>query len=241
MTSLSDARCPTKADQLIRQICTQLRKGNEVTQGNTNGTSTAPIAPTAPPDELRRVATPTASALAEQLATFEELQTVLRCCERLVSDLAAAEPDDVVLEGVWTTALLSYGRCFATGQAGTALTEADLTATKLQGDVLKWHSVLLQMRDYYTDGCVNPRERFSVGVALDGDGAASGVGMTSARQPSVDDLTVRQTGAIAYALSALVDERIAAQQEKVFEQVKKLSKAELSKLTRLELAEPEPI
>ena len=53
-----------------------------------------------------------------------------------------------------------------------------------------------------------------MGVALDHGGAADGIAITSARQPLVDDLTVRQTGAIAYGLSALVNDRIVAQQSR---------------------------
>lgn len=198
------------------------------------------VPPTAPA-ALRLLDTASAAALVELLATFEDLQTVLKCCERLVSELADRDggPDDVVVEAVWTMALLSYGRCFSTGRAGTALTDADLTATQPGGDVLDWHRVLMRLRDHYGDPAANPRERFSVGVAQDPDGAASGVAVTSARQPLVDDLTVRQTGAIAFALSSLVNDRITAQQEKVFGEVKDTPKADLEKLTRLEVADPD--
>jgi ABC-type Na+ transport system ATPase subunit NatA len=84
---------------------------------------------------------------------------------------------------------------------------------------------------------VSPREQFSVGVAQDPNGAANGVGVTSARQPLVDDLTVRQIGAIAFALSGLVNDRITAQQEQVFLQAKQLPKADLDKLARLDVAQ----
>ena len=80
--------------------------------------------------------------------------------------------------------------------------------------MLEWHRLLLQLRDHYADPAVNPRERFSVGVAQDAHGTPSGVAITSARQPLVDDLTVRQTGAIAYALSGLVNERIESRQRR---------------------------
>ncbi len=51
---------------------------------------------------------------------FDELQVVLQCCERLVADLAAdAESDPIVLEAVWTTALLCYARCFASDSRRT--------------------------------------------------------------------------------------------------------------------------
>ena len=194
--------------------------------------------PTTPPTALRLLDTASASALVELLATFEDLQTVLRCCERLVSELADGdgEPDDILVEAVWTVALLSYARCFSAGEAGPALTENDLTMTQSHGDVLDWHEILLQLRDHYADPTANPRERFSVGVAQDPNGAANGVAVTSARQPLVDDLTVRQTGAIAFALSGLVNDRITAQQEKVFGEVKHTPKADLDKLARLDIA-----
>lgn len=196
--------------------------------------------PSKAPDALRLLGTPSAAILAALNATFEDLQTVLRCCERLVAALAeeTTEPDDILVEGVWTTALLSYGRCFS-GDGGAALTEDDLESTKSHEEALKWHRILRQLRDQYADPAANPRERFSVGVAQGADGAADGVAITSARQPLVDDLTVRQTGAIAFALSGLVNDRIAAQQAKVYDEVKGLGKAELDRLERIEVATAE--
>jgi hypothetical protein len=196
-----------------------------------------------PPEALRQLDTPGAAALADLAATFEDLQTVLRCCERLVSALTAAdkgaEPDDVLLEAVWTMALLSYGRCFSAGGARpAALTEDDVTTAQPSGDVLSWHRVLMQLRDHQADATANPREQFSVAVAQDGDGAATGVAITSVRQPLVDDITVRQTGAIAFALSGLVNERIAVQQQHVFEELRAISRQDLDRLPELDVARP---
>ncbi len=191
------------------------------------------------PTALRRVEGTSARALADLNARFEDLQTVLRCCERLVAELKADPVNGAVVEGLWTTALLSYARCFSVGVTDTALTEADLTATQPHGEVLDWHKVLLQLRDHYADRTTNPRERFSVGVALNDTGAAEGIAITSAQQPLVDDVTVRQTGAIAYALSELVNGRIAAKQEKVFGELKVASVAELDKLSTLDIVEPD--
>lgn len=193
------------------------------------------------PKALRRLDSLGAKALAELVATFDELQSVLRCCERLVAALAPDDgvPDDVLVEAVWTMALLSYTRCFTVSAAGTALTEDDITAAKAHGDALEWHRMLLRLREHYADPVVNPRERFSVGVAQDSNGAASGVAITSTRQPLVDDLTVRQTGAMAYALSALVDERITAQQQKLFAEVKETPRSVLDKLAQIEVIEAE--
>lgn len=192
------------------------------------------------PEVVRRLDTASAQTLAELAATFEDLQTVLRCCERLVSDLGAdADADEVAVEAVWTMALLCYARCFTPGEAGTALTEADLTATQSNSEVLDWHKVLLQLRDHYADPTTNPRERFSVGVSQDEGGAANGVAITSARQPLVDDLTVRQTGAIAFSLSGLVNDRIAAQQQQVFGELTDMPKADLNSLEQIDVAQPD--
>lgn len=193
-----------------------------------------------PPAKVRRLDGGQAAILADLTARFDDLQTVLRCCEQLVAALSAdGDPDDVVVEAVWTTALLSYARCFAVGEPDTALTESDLTTTLDNDEVLGWHKVLLQLREHYADPSTNPRERFTVGVAQGADGSAGGVAITSARQPLVDDLTVRQTGAIAFALSGLVNDRIVAQQKKVFAEVGELSQSELDELEEVDLAQPE--
>ncbi|MDQ3627736.1 MAG: hypothetical protein M3419_02780 [Actinomycetota bacterium] len=192
------------------------------------------------PAVVRRLTTPPALALADLAATFDDLQSVLRCCERLVSELGSEQdqPDDLALEAFWTTAVLSYARCFSTETRPTGLTTEDVTATGLAGEVLDWHRVLLQLRDHYADLAVNPREAFSVGASQDAAGAADGIAVTSTRAPSVDEVTVRQAGAIAYALSGVVDRRIAEQQQEVFATLTSLSKADLDQLQLLEVVAP---
>jgi hypothetical protein len=193
---------------------------------------------TATPAAVRRLDTPDAQALADLAAIFEDLQTVLRCCERLVSELASAPdgPDDVTLEAFWTMAVLSYTRCFSSRASGTGLTPDDVTETGINGDVLGWHKVLMQLREHYADPAVNPREGFSVGVSQDDEGKANGIAVTSASPPRVDDLTVRQTGAITYGLVRIVDQRIAARQEVVFKALTPMTKAELDTLPLVEVA-----
>jgi hypothetical protein len=183
-----------------------------------------------PGPTVRQLGTPAASALADLAATFEELQTVLGCCERLV---AQPPPDELVAEALWTTALLSYARCFAPGARGTGLTVEDVTKTKLEGAIEDWHGLLLRMRDHYADSHIDPRERFTVGVSRNSDGTPAGIAVTGLRQPLPDDVTVRQTGALAYALLHLVDERIGAQQRRVFAAAGAMSQAELDRLPEL--------
>ncbi|MBA2308326.1 MAG: hypothetical protein H0W01_03260 [Pseudonocardiales bacterium] len=182
------------------------------------------------PAVVRLLNTPSAKALADLAAMFEDLQTTLRCCERLVSALDVPGPDDLLVEALWTTAVLSYARCFSPGRQGKGLTDADIKATSLKGDVLEWHKVLRQLRKHYSDPAVNPREAFSVGASQDSEGKVNGIAITGVRRPIVDDLSVRQTGAIAYALSVLVDKRITEHQEQMFPKIESMTKADLEKL-----------
>jgi hypothetical protein len=192
--------------------------------------------PTGPgPATVRQLGTPAASALADLAATFEELQTVLGCCERLV---ATPSPDELVAEALWTTALLSYARCFAPGARGVGLTLEDVKNTELEGAIEDWHGLLLRMRDHYADPTVDPRERFSVGVSRNSDGTPAGIAVTGLRQPLPDDVTVRQTGTLAYGLLRVVDERIGAQQRRVFAAAGAMSQAELDRLPEVDVDVP---
>ena len=51
----------------------------------------------------------------------------------------------------------------------------------------------------------------------------------------MDEVTVRQTGALAYALLRLVDERIGEQQQRVFEAAGSMKQTELDKLPEVEV------
>jgi hypothetical protein len=194
---------------------------------------------TRPPGTVRHLDTPAAKALADLAAVLDSLHTVLYCCERLVAELdpATGKGDDLVVESVWTAALLSYGRCFIDAGRGMALTENDLTEIPLQGEVLQWHRVLRQLSDHYGSASPSPRERLSVGVAVDEEGQATGVAITSVGQPPPDDRTVRQTGALAYELSQLVERRMAEQQEHVLTAAKAMSAADLGRLPLIDIAQ----
>lgn len=196
-------------------------------------------APSETPRTVRRMGSPAAGALADLAAMFDDLQTTLLCCERLVEALAFPEPDPVVVESLWTTALMSYSRCFAPGGRGMGLTEDDVTATELQGEVLAWHRMIRELKKHYADPAVNPRESFTVGVAL-ADGVPNGVAISSTRQELPDEQTVRQTGAVTYALSQLVDQRIGEHQARVLEGAQALSPAELDTLDEIELTGADP-
>jgi hypothetical protein len=200
---------------------------------NNQGAAAAPAA-------VRRLTTPAAQDLAGLAAIFDDLQTVLRCCERLVAELGSDEDsaDELALEAFWTTAVLSYARCFSSAAKRTRLTSDDVKATDLPGDVLGWHHMLQQLREHYVDSAVNTRETLSVGVSQDPDGHPNGIAVTSAPRARVDDLTVRQTGALAFELSRIVDRRIADLQDVVFGAARSMTAEQLDRLALLEVAPP---
>ena len=186
---------------------------------------------------VRRVGSPAAAALAVLAAIFDDLQTVLLCCERLVSELrpgVGKQFDETVVESLWTTALISYSRCFAGGERGMGLTEDDIEGLELKGEKLAWHRMLRKLKKHFADPAANPREVFTVGVAVN-DGVPAGVAITSTRQEPVDEQTVRQTGALAFALSKLVDGRIAEHQATVLEGTQALTPKELDTLDEIEV------
>lgn len=186
-----------------------------------------------PPRAMRQLDNDPARHLADLATVLDDLQMALRCCERLLAELDSG--DEVQIEALWTSAVLSYARCFGKGR----LSAEDFASTELQGDVRQWHEMLLQMRDHYADPRSNPRESCSVGATQDERGEANGIAVTSTEQPRPDEVTVRQTGALAYALAALTEERITEQQHRVREAANELSRSELDALPQIDLVAPE--
>ena len=211
---------------------------------------------------VRALLSPESLELADLYAVFDELEVVLRCCERLMVEIerrpqppeeavgdgaahgaapATDEPnDEVVIEGLWTLALLSYRRAFAPGALpGTGrLTADDLHAVQPDAAATEWHDLLLRLRAHHAHERLNPREEFAVGAAQEEGGKVVGIAVTSRRQPPVDDVTVRQTGALAYSLRQLVGRRISESEAALLESVSSLPRSELDALAPLDIAPP---
>src|SRR5690349_16309362 len=60
---------------------------------------------------------PAARALAESAAVIGDLQFVMECCKRLLTELAVPEDDrdPLVPQALWSAALTGYARCFGKG------------------------------------------------------------------------------------------------------------------------------
>lgn len=194
------------------------------------------------PSAVRRLDGGKAAELAGMAAVFEELQYVLRCCEHLVTALAApttgparVDADPALVEALWTGALIGYVRCFS-GRA-KVLTETDLTELGLDGDVADFHDMIKKLRDHYASRHVNPRESFTIGAAQANDGRPTGIAVVSTPRPLVDETTVRLLGRVAYALSGLLDKRMQEVQQRVLQDAADLSPMALSRLPLVHLAD----
>ena len=189
----------------------------------------APPAPTS----VRRLDVPSAAALAGLAAVFEDLQYALRCCEHLVSQLGRRDADPVLVEALWTGALLAYVRCFS--PRGTVLTTADLDALENGAEFRRLHDVLLRLRDHLASRHVNPREAFTIGAVQANDGAATGIAVVSSPRPLVEEPTVRMLGRLAYLLAGRVDARMQERQREGLAEAAALSPAELAALPLVHL------
>jgi hypothetical protein len=189
-----------------------------------------------PPTAIRRLDTKDATRLARLVMAYDDLQAVLRCCERLMTmlDDGGETPDDVGVEALWTLALLSYARGFADGEGGAALTTKDLPDD--EGEILRWHQVLLHLRDHHADQSRNPRESYTVGIAQDAAGAVNAVAVTSVRAPLVDLAAVRRLGSIAFPLCAVLDERIDPLQKDILADMRGIARDQLERLDLIEVA-----
>src|ERR1700722_14641576 len=108
---------------------------------------------------------PSARILADQASTIQDLQYVMDCCKRLLTELA--EPGEDRGGGVplalWSSALVTYARCFGGGPRSW-LTVEDVRNLPLQGEVVKFHEWVIVERDRFAEHPADPFEAAKVGA-----------------------------------------------------------------------------
>jgi hypothetical protein len=186
---------------------------------------------------------PSAQILADQAATIQDLQFVMECCKRLLTELAKPEEDrdPVVPQALWSAALVAYVRCFGKGKRFGLATE-DVRALPLQGAVMKFHQWVLGERKKLTEHSANPFQAAKVGAALSPPGQpkrrVQGIAVLSAVNVLVDDTGVRQLGGLASELAKQTAEKAQKQQDSVLEDAQQLGIDALDKLPPLPMRSP---
>lgn len=186
---------------------------------------------------------PSAQILADQASIIQDLQFVMECCKRLLTELAKPEEDRdaVVPQALWSAALVAYARCFGKGKR-FGLAAEDVRTLPLEGEVMKYHSWVIEERDRLTKHPMNPFEAAKVGAALSLPGRAGrrveGIAILSTSHVLVDDTGVRQLGGLASELAKQTAEKAQQQQDSVLADAQQLNIDSLYKLPPLHMRSP---
>ncbi len=182
---------------------------------------------------------PSAQLLADQALIVGDLQLVMECCKRLLTELdrAPEDRDPVVPQALWSAALTAYGRCFGNGKR-LGLAADDVRALPLEGAVLKYHLWVLSERDKLTTHPLDPFEGTKVGAGLslpgESDRRIHGVAILTASRLLVDDTGVRQLGGLASELAKQTAAKAKGQQDTVLAEAQQLGLDSLYKLPQLQ-------
>ncbi len=187
---------------------------------------------------------PSAHVLADQASTIQDLQFVMDCCKRVLTELAKSEEDrDAVLpQALWSSALVAYARCFGKG-GRPGLATGDVRSLPLQGAVMKFHKWVLEESKKLVVHPSNPFEGAKVGAALSPPGRAErrveGIAIFSASRVLIDAIGVRQLGGLASELAKQTAEKAQVQQDTVLADAQQLNIEGLYKLPPLRMRPPE--
>ena len=142
-----------------------------------------------------------AKKLAELGAIVQDLGFTMKTCSRLKKLLNEKSQDSLLIESMWTAALIRYARCFATGKR-FGLSESIFDG--LIGEPHKVHKMYIDLRDKHIAHSVNPFEQMAVGLVLSPQSSHErkiiGVATMSMRHICSDVEGVHQLGLLSKVL-----------------------------------------
>jgi hypothetical protein len=171
--------------------------------------------------------TPAARILADQASIINDLQFVMDCCKRLLTELDKPQEDrdGVVPQALWSSALVAYGRCFSEDRR-SGLTIDDIQNLPLQGAVMKFHTWVIEEHDKLVAPSADPFEAARIGAALSPPGQGKrrvqGIAIFSASRVLIDVIGVRQLGGLASELAKQVAQKAEKQQDSVLKDAQRL-------------------
>ncbi|HEY7360356.1 MAG TPA: hypothetical protein VH642_06055 [Streptosporangiaceae bacterium] len=186
---------------------------------------------------------PSARILADQASIIQDLQFVMDCCKRLLTELDRPEEerDGVVPQALWSSALVAYARCFSKGKR-FGLAAEDVQNLPLHGAVMKFHNWVIGERNKLTAHPTDPFEAAKVGAALSGSEQAErrveGIAVFSSSHVLVDVIGVRQLGGLASELAKQTAEKAQEQQDSVLADAQQLNIDRLYRLPPLRRQPP---
>ena len=106
-----------------------------------------------------------ARILADSALVLQDLTFTANVLKRLRQLLKDRSKDRVLVESLWTSALITYARCFSTGKR-LGLSEDIFKNKKLKGDPLGCHRYYVNLRNKHIAHSVNPFEQVTVDLEL---------------------------------------------------------------------------
>jgi hypothetical protein len=182
--------------------------------------------------------TPSARVLADQASIINDLQFVMDCCKRLLTELdkPQEERDGVVPQALWSSALVAYARCFSEDR-GSGLSIDDVQNLPLQGAVMKFHTWVIGERDKLTAPPADSYEAVTIGAALAPPGQkrrrVEGIAVFSTSRVLIDVIGVRQLGGLASELAKQTAQKAEKQQDVVLTDAQQLDIGGLYELPAL--------
>ena len=171
--------------------------------------------------------TPAARILADQASIINDLQFVMDCCKRLLTELDKPQEDrdGVVPQALWSSALVAYGRCFSEDRR-SGLTIDDIQNLPLQGAVMKFHTWVIEEHGTLIAPSADPFEAARIGAALSPPGqgkrGVQGIAIFSASRVLIDVIGVRQLGGLASELAKQTAQKAEKQQDSVLKDAQRL-------------------
>ena len=171
--------------------------------------------------------TPSARILADEASIINDLQFVMDCCKRLLTELARPQEDrdGVVPQALWSSALVAYGRCFSEDRR-SGLAIDDVQNLPLQGAVMKFHTWVIGEYDKLTAPSADPFEAAKIGAALSPPGQkkrrVEGIAVFSTSRVLIDVIGVRQLGGLASELAKQTAQKAEKQQHAVLTDAQQL-------------------
>ena len=182
-----------------------------------------------------------AKVLADLGAIVQDLGSIMKMCSRLKQILKEESKDSLLIESLWTTALIKYARCFKSGKR-FGLDESILNG--LKGEPHKAHKFYLDMRDKHIAHSVNPFEQMQVGLVLSPKDSHEkkvvGVAILSIRHMVSDVKGVHQLGLLSKVLLEKVCKIAKQYEKKTLEKGKIMPIDDLYKRARPRITAPGP-
>lgn len=157
------------------------------------------------PKPLLEIRDDDAALLAGWYAVAYDLQHVLAATNLLHGLLQQPERDDTIVRSLWSSALVSYVRCFGSGRRAPLNSEI---YGGLGGDPIGTHQYYKDTRDKHIAHPVNAFEEVRVGLLANDSGEIVGMGHLASFRISDSTEGVVQLGALASVAMRHVVEKI---------------------------------